>query len=118
MATALESATNLADMFADFQREYAELNDEELLQVASDRQSLTDTAKSELDAEIRNRNLTAADLAKHQRFVKRSEQLETVRRNKIVFGNRRSLVGWVQFGLWTLLVISATAIVATWLATR
>ena len=105
-------------MFADFQREYAELTDDELLQVASDRQSLTDNAKSALDAEIRNRNLTAADLAKHQHFVKRSEQLETVRRNKILFGSQRSLMGWVQFGLWALLGISATAIVATWLATR
>ena len=55
-------------MFADFQREYAELSDDELLQVASDRQSLSDNAKSALDAEIRNRNLTAADLAQAPTF--------------------------------------------------
>ena len=64
-------------MIDDFQRKYRELSDDELLQVASDRQSLTDNAKSALDAEICNRNLTAADLAKHQNFVKRREQRET-----------------------------------------
>jgi hypothetical protein len=81
------------------QREYGERKDDELLQVASDRQSLTDNAKSALDAEIRNRNLTAADLAKHQNFVKRSATRHG-RRNRILFGSRRNLLAWVQFGLW------------------
>lgn len=31
-------------MFADFEREFAELSDDELLQVASDRESLTENA--------------------------------------------------------------------------
>ena len=105
-------------MIADFQREYGELSDDELLQVASDRQSLTDNAKSALDAEICNRNLTAADLAKHQNFVKRREQRETARRNRRVFGSRRSLIAWVRFVLWAFLVFSAAALVATWLARR
>src|SRR5215472_9373426 len=99
-------------MFADFQREYTELKDDELLQIASDRQSLTDNAKSALDAEIRNRNLTAADLAKHGNFVKRSVQRETARRNRILFGGRRSLLAWVRFTLWALLGVSAIALVA------
>ena len=105
-------------MFADFARQYSELNDDELLQVASDRQSLTDSAKSALDSEIRNRNLTANDLAKQQNFVKRSEQRETRIRNRKLFGSRRSLLAWVQFAFWALLAVSVTALVAVWLATR
>jgi hypothetical protein len=105
-------------MFADFERQYSELSDDELLQVASDRQSLTDNAKSALDAEIRNRNLTGTDLAKYQNFVKRSEQRETGIRNRKLFGSRRTPQAWVQFGLWALLAISLTALGAVWLATR
>ncbi len=105
-------------MFAEFQHEYAELSDDELLQLAFDRQSLTDDAKSALDAEMRNRNLTSADLAKHQNFVKRKQQRETRRRNRQVFGNRRGLLAWVRFGLWVLLVFLVTALIATWLARR
>src|SRR5215469_9455935 len=105
-------------MFADFQREYGELSDDELLQVASDRQSLTDNAKSALDAEIRHRNLTAADLAEHQNFVKRRDQRETARRNRRLLGSRRGLVAWLQFVLWFFLFVSAAAMVATWLAKR
>jgi hypothetical protein len=103
-------------MFADFQREYGELSDDELLQVASDRQSLTDDAKSALGAEMRNRNLMATDLAKHQSFVQRSEQRERRRRNRRLFGRRHGLRAWVRFGLSWLLVMLATALVATWLA--
>lgn len=105
-------------MFADFQREYRELRDEELLQIASDRESLTENAKSALDAEIRNRNLTTADLAKHENFVKRNDQRETAKRNRILFRGRRTLLAWVRFALWTLLGLSAVALVAAWLAMR
>ena len=105
-------------MFAEFQREYAQLNADELLRLASDRQSLTDDAKSALDAEMRNRNLTSADLAKHQDLVKKNEQRETRRRNRKLFGRRRGLLAWVQFGLWALLGLSSAALVATWLAKR
>jgi len=105
-------------MLAEFQHEYAGLSDDELLQLASDRQSLTDDAKSALDAEMRNRNLTSADVIRHQNLVKRSEQRETRRRNRILFGTRRGLLAWIRFGLWILLLLSATALVATWLATR
>lgn len=105
-------------MFAEFQHEYTELSDDELLQLASDRQSLTDEAKSALDAEMRNRDLTSADLAKHQNFVKRSEQRQTRRRNRRLFGTRRGLLAWVRFVLWNLLVFLAAALIATWLARR
>ena len=105
-------------MLSEFQHEYAELSDDELLQLAFDRQSLTDDAKSALDAELRNRNFTSADLAKHQHFVKKNEQRETRRRNRTLFGGRRGLLAWVQFGLWALLGLSATALVAIWFAKR
>jgi hypothetical protein len=105
-------------MFAEFQHEYAKLSNNELLQLAFDRQSLTDDAKSALDAEMRNRNLTSADLAKHQNFVERNQQRDTRRRNRQLFGNRRGLLAWVRFGLWVLLVFLATALIATWLARR
>lgn len=105
-------------MFAEFQHEYAELSDDELLQVASDRQSLTDDAKSALDAEMRNRDLTSVDLVAHQNFVKRSEQRETRRRNRKLFGSRRGSLAWLCFGLGAVLVFLAAALVATWLATR
>jgi hypothetical protein len=54
----------------------AELNDDALLQLASDRQSLNDDATYALDAEMRKRYQSAADLVKHQTFVHRSEQRE------------------------------------------
>ena len=60
-------------MFTDFQDEYTKLTDDELLQLASDRDSLTDGAQSALDNEIRNRNLTPSDLAKHVNLVNRSD---------------------------------------------
>lgn len=105
-------------MFAEFQHEYAQLSENELLQLASDRQSLTDDARSALDAEIRNRNITPADLAKHESFVMWSEQREATRRNKLLFGTRRSLLDWGRFALLALLGISVVAVVAMWFATR
>jgi hypothetical protein len=105
-------------MFSEFQHEYGELSDDELLQLAFDRESLTDDAKSALSAEMRNRNLTSAELAKHQDFVKKNGQREARRRNRKLFGRRRGPLAWVQFGLWALLGLSATALVATWLAKR
>jgi hypothetical protein len=104
-------------MFA-FQHEYAQLSDDELLQLASDRQSLSDNAQLALDGEMRNRNLTSVDFAKQKAFVKKNEQHETRRRNRKLFGHRRGLLAWVQFGLWALLWLSGTALVATWLAKR
>jgi hypothetical protein len=105
-------------MLAEFQNKYAQLSDDELLQLSADRQSLTDDAQSALDAEMRKRDLTSADLAKHQNFVKRGQQREMGRRNKRLFGTRRGLLAWVQFGLWWLLGLSATALIAIWLARR
>jgi hypothetical protein len=102
-------------MSAEFQHEYAELSDNELLLLASDRQSLTDDAKSALDSAMRNRNLTPIDLAKQESFVRRSNQRERIIRARKLFGSRRGIRDWLQFVLWSLLLIVAAASLALWL---
>jgi hypothetical protein len=48
-------------MLNDFSTEYSERSHDELLQLASERHSLTTEAASALDAELRRRNLTESD---------------------------------------------------------
>ena len=52
-----------------FPAEYSERSDDELLQLASDRSSLTNEAAAVLDDELRRRSLIESDRAKHQQFV-------------------------------------------------
>ena len=96
-------------MFTEFAHEYAKLPDGELLQLASERQSLTDDARAAVDAEMLKRGLTAVDLAKQQRFVKKSERRETTSRKRKVFGRRRTRQDWVETAASLLLV----ALIAT-----
>jgi hypothetical protein len=56
-------------MFTELQQQYANLSDDELLRLASERSSLTDEAKVALDAEMHGRNLTAADIKTHTETV-------------------------------------------------
>src|SRR5437868_4291755 len=96
-------------MINDFSIEYRQRTDEELLQLASDRVSLTDEAAVTLDAELRRRNLTQADVADHERFVKRNERRESKRRLRKLFGTGRYRDSWVDrlVGLlWSAVVIS------------
>ena len=96
-------------MFTYLQDDYTTLTDDELLQLASDRDSLTDGAQSALDNEIRNRNLTPSDLAKHVNLVNRSDQRETRRRNRKLFGTRRTRRDWVETAVaffWMLVVMA------------
>jgi hypothetical protein len=65
-----------------FSDEYSERSDDEILRLASDRDSLTEEGATALDAELRRRNLTQADQVKYQQFVKRNEQRETRRRRR------------------------------------
>lgn len=96
-------------MLNDFSTQYADLNDEQLLQVASDRESLTDDAVAALDAEMRKRNLTREDLITHERFVERSRQRDARRTRRKLFGSRRYRESWVN-GLvpvfWSAFVIA------------
>lgn len=73
-------------MLNKFSIEYSERSDDELLELASDRVSLTTEAAAALDAELRRRNLTESDQAKHQHFVKRNEQRDATRRRRKIFG--------------------------------
>jgi len=65
-----------------FSAEYSERSDDEILLLASDRDSLTGEAATALDAELRRRNLTQSDQVKYQQFVKRNEQREARRRRR------------------------------------
>lgn len=76
-------------MATDFSHEYAHLDDEELLEIASDRVSLTEDAKSALDAEMSKRKLTLTDVQEHQRLVEQNRRRETRRGNRKLFGSRR-----------------------------
>jgi hypothetical protein len=73
----------------DLYTEYAEQSDDELLQLASDRASLTDEAAAVLDAELGRRNLTTSDQGEHQRFVNRMERREFKGRRRKIFGKRQ-----------------------------
>lgn len=77
-------------MVSDFSTQYADLSDEELLRIASDRASLRDEAVFALDAEMQKRKLNNSDVAKQQRIVERSIRKESRRRRRKVVGSRRS----------------------------
>ncbi len=92
-------------MLNDFSAEYFERTDDELLLLASDRDSLTTEAANALDAELCRRNLTESDQAKHQQFVKRNEQRDEKRRRRKIFGTRRDRRSWVDL-FWALVAIA------------
>jgi hypothetical protein len=102
---------SLSAMFTEFHQEYGKLNDEELLQLASDSSSLVDEAKAALDYEMRNRGLTHDDLARQQNLLKRVEQREA---RKKVRRLRRKTDSWVD-GVVTLFW-SALGVALIWIA--
>jgi hypothetical protein len=96
-------------MFTGLQHEYAKLSDDELLHFASAHSSLIAEAKVALDTEIRGRNLTAADINNHARFVRKSERRETRRTSRKLFGTRihqKSGVEILVAFFWIALAIS------------
>lgn len=88
-----------------FSAEYSERSDDELLQLTSDRSSLTNEAAVALDDELRRRTLTESDRTEHQQFVRRKERREATRRRRKIFGRRSDRSKWVDL-LWTLLAIA------------
>lgn len=99
-------------MVKDFSCQYAELSNEELLQVASDRASLTDEAVASLDAEMRQRKLTHDDITKHECFVKQSARREAKKTRRKLFGSRQSKESWVDgvvIAFWSLLAVCLIA---------
>jgi hypothetical protein len=64
----------------DFSTQYAELSDEELLLIASDRTSLKDDALFALNSEMERRSLTDSDVAIYEGSLLQSGQLESEKR--------------------------------------
>ena len=73
-----------ATMPIDFSTEYSQRSDDELLQLATQRHSLTTEAAAALDAELRRRNLTDSDRVEHQRFVKEQREAALTSRATLV----------------------------------
>jgi hypothetical protein len=92
-------------MLNSYSTEYSERRDDELLLLASDRASLTTEARAALDAELRRRNLTKSDQAKHQQFVKRNMQREARKHRRKIFGTRRDRGSWLDL-FWAIAAMS------------
>lgn len=87
-----------------FSAEYSKQSDDELLELASDRSSLTAEAAVALDNELRRRNLTEFDRAKHQQLVRHEGRRERVRRSRRIFGTRNDRNSWVDV-FWSFLAV-------------
>jgi len=98
-----------ADMAHDLFREYAQKSDDELLQLATERESLRDEAAAALDAELSRRRLTHSEEEKHERFVKRKEQIERLHRRRKLLGSPRDVDSWVEF-FWAMVAMALIAI--------
>lgn len=81
-------------MSIDFSTEYSGRSDDELLQLASERHSLTTDAAAALDAELRRRNLSEADRIEHQRSVRRQQQREARKHRRKPFGPFKYQLSW------------------------
>jgi len=92
---------NRLNLFA----EYSERSDDELLQLASDRSSLTNEAASALDDELHRRKLTESDRAKHQQFVRHKGRREAMSRRLKMIGTRSDRSSLVDL-FWTLLAMA------------
>jgi hypothetical protein len=68
----------------DFCREYSQRSDDELLQLATQRHSLTTEAAATLDAELHRRNLTDSDRGEHQRLVEEQREAALTSRATLV----------------------------------
>jgi hypothetical protein len=91
-------------MDKDFPLEYSKRSDDELLRLATERASLTARADAALTDELRRRNLKESDQAKHQRSVRRHDQLESKKRRRRIFGRLTDGRAWIDV-LLALLVI-------------
>ena len=91
-------------MLTNFSTEYAQRSDDELLELATQRHSLTQEAVTASDAELRRRSLTESDRAEHQKFVKHQERREYRGHRRKIFGKRQFswrelLSGFVALGV-------------------
>ena len=91
-------------MLTNFSTEYAQRSDDELLELATQRHSLTQEAVTALESELRRRNLTESDRVEHQKFVKHQERREYRGHRRKIFGKRQFswrelLSGFVALGV-------------------
>ena len=91
-------------MDKDFSIEYSKRSDDELLRLATDRASLTTRADAALSAELRRRNLKESNQAKHQRSVRRYEQLQSKKKRRRIFGRWTDGRTWIDILLALLLI--------------
>ena len=88
-------------MTSDLKSQYEHLHNEQLLDVASDRASLTEEARVALEGELRQRGLSDGDASEREKFVKWSSRREKRILRAKCFGPsmRRNRL------LWMLLVV-------------
>ena len=95
-------------MLTDFTAEYSQRTDDEILQLSSERKTLTAEAAAALDAEIRRRNLTEADQIDHQKFIKQQDRRAWRRHRRKVWGPYEERLGWLKllclFGVMILIM--------------
>jgi hypothetical protein len=94
-------------MLTNFSTEYAQRSDDELLELATQRHSLTQEAVTALDAELRRRNFTESERVEHQKFVKYQARRE-------YRGHRRKILGKRQFSWSELLSAFGAMGVIAW----
>lgn len=108
-------------MDTDFAAEYSKHNDDELLQLATQKRSLTPPAAAALDAELRRRNLTEADRVGHERFVHQQERREAhrslARQRRWRPSYLKDQLTWVDL-LWVLAALALILIVGLSLPSR
>lgn len=101
-------------MPGDFFLEYGRQSDDELLELASHRHSLTQEAITALDCELRRRNLTESDRLDHQRFVKQQERREAKQHRRRSIAPLKYQMSWRDllygFGSIALVCIAYIAI--------
>ena len=98
-------------MLTDPSTEYSHRSDDELLQLATQRRSLTTEAATALDAELRRRNLTESDRIEHQKFRKRQERHEFIGRRRRLFG-KRQFSGLELLSMFAVMAVIACAYLA------
>lgn len=81
--------------------EYQSLTDDEVLQIATEREQLTDDARSMLDSELARRKLSIKDVQSHKVAYQHAEKLERARTQHTLANRRtfdRSGIGFTFLG--------------------
>ncbi len=84
--------------------EYQNLTDDEVLQIATEREQLTDDARTVLDSELSRRKLSIKAVQSHKVAYERAQKLEQAKRDGSInrFSLDRSGIGIKFLGKWNL----------------